>query len=256
MISVLRKPVFVMAFILAQQAMAQPASSAAGEFNNQFQILFHDNLGPQSASSVVDYLAQHFSRVMQELQVSDLPPVTVHLWADYENLYAAQEERYGQSYPGSGGSVWWPADGPPEILAIYDERYEGRRDHTASLLHEFVHILSVAINPTISNNPRWLWESVAIYQAGQVRSGLAGIDYVAEGDYPTIEELTVGFNEANEARNIYQFGYVISEYIVETWGTEGLVSLIRSNGDIPETLGISEPQFNALWHAFMEEHYL
>lgn len=141
-------------------------------------------------------------------------------------------------------------------MVIHDERYEGRRQHTAGLLHEFVHIASIAVNRTIGNNPRWLWESVAQYEAGEYSSGLPRIDYIIARDYPTLAELNVGFNEANEARNIYQFGYVIAEYIVNKWGIERLVALIKSNGNIQSILGISVTEFDAGWHSFMEQEYL
>jgi hypothetical protein len=185
-----------------------------------------------------------------------MPTITVHLFADYEKLYLAQEERLGERFEGSAGFVWWTRENDPEILSMYDERYEGRRQHTASLLHEFTHLASTAINSSISNNPRWLWESIALYETGEARGNLPRIEYLIAGDYPTIAELNVGFNEANEARNIYQFGYVIGAYIVSEWGIDGLISLIKSNGDIPGTLGVSSSEFDSAWHSFMEEEYL
>ena len=31
--------------------------------------------------------------------------------------------------------------------------------------HEFAHCVSLKINPAIGNNPRWLWQAVALYEA-------------------------------------------------------------------------------------------
>ena len=33
-------------------------------------------------------------------------------------------------------------------------------------VHEFAHIVSLFVVPNFANNPRWLWESVAINESG------------------------------------------------------------------------------------------
>ena len=37
-----------------------------------------------------------------------------------------------------------------------------------AIVHEFAHCASMRVNPAIANNPRWLWETVALYEAGQI----------------------------------------------------------------------------------------
>jgi len=250
--------IVVAALILAaflafsSNAFSQTNSEEVEEQNGQFRYIYGDELTREKANSVISHLEQNYSKVMSGLMVPELPTVTVRLWTSYESLYSAQYERSGQRFEGSAGSVWWSTEGGPEILAVYNERYEGMRQHTASLLHEFAHLVSMAINPSIPNNPRWLWESVAIYEAGEYRANLSGIDYIASRDFPTLAELDVGFNEANQARNIYQVGFTIAEYIVETWGAEGLISLVKRNGNILSTFGISTSEFESGWQAHLE----
>jgi len=34
-------------------------------------------------------------------------------------------------------------------------------------VHEIVHVATLNFNPNIGDNPRWLWESVPLYLAGE-----------------------------------------------------------------------------------------
>lgn len=238
-------------FVFAQQNT--PFEKAQ---SNQFNYVLYDDLAAEEVDSQISFLEENYLRVMEDLKVNEMPKITVRIWREYENLYQAQEERYGIRYEGSGGSVWWSESGEPEILAIYDKRFEGRRQHTTGLLHEFAHLVTQRVNPSIANNPRWLWEAIALYEATGYLRGFPRIDYIEARDFPTLTELNVGFNDANETRNIYQVGYVLAEYIVETWGTEKLLSLVESNGNIPSTLGINITEFELGWHQFIEEKYL
>jgi len=244
-----------MRYLLLVTLAAFNALNSSAHANEQFRYIFHDALTRDRASSIISHLEENYLSVMSNLGVTELPTVTVHLWTNYENLYVAQYERTGQRFEGSSGLPWWDAVDGPEILIVYDERYEGRRQHTIGLLHEFAHIVTIEVNPSIPNNPRWLWESVALYQAGD-RRDLSRLEYIVTGDYPTIAELDVGYNQASETRDIYQVGYSIAEYIVENWGQEGLNSLLQTNGDTLNSLGISSSEFESGWYAFVEDRYL
>jgi hypothetical protein len=55
---------------------------------------------------------------------------------------------------------------------------------------------------------------------------------------------------------VYQVGYVLGEFIVGTWGRDGLVRLVRLNGDVERALETAVPAFEARWHAFLREKSL
>lgn len=50
-------------------------------------------------------------------------------------------------------------------------------------------------------------------------------------------------------------GYVLGEFIVTTWGVDGLVRLVQTNGNVPATLGLSVADFEAQWYAFLKAGY-
>ena len=109
------------------------------------------------------------------------------------------------------------------------------------------------VNRQFGNNPRWFWEAVAIYESGEFNDP-KNISYLADGNFPTIAELTADFNTG--ARKIYEVGYLLSEYIIETWGKESYTQMIKNNADIQLVLGINAAQFENGWKDFVTRKYL
>ena len=109
------------------------------------------------------------------------------------------------------------------------------------------------VNSTISNNPRWLWEAVALYESNDFVNPNT-LSYMVSGDYPTLDELNTDYNSSNHS--IYQVGYVLLEYIVVTWGMDTVKDLIQNNGDLTDSLGLTTREFESGWYQFVEEKYL
>jgi len=113
-------------------------------------------------------------------------------------------------------------------------------------VHEFAHCVSLEVNDSFGNNPRWLWESVAVYESNQFRDPRT-LSYMTSLTPPTFASL----NSFDNTR-VYEVGYTIGEFIVAQWGRPLLRSLIASNGDITGALGISPAQFERDWFNFRE----
>ena len=140
-------------------------------------------------------------------------------------------------------------DGRSRItLVISSNRLSAQKE----AVHEFAHVVSLNLHPNFGNNPRWLWESVAMFAAEEFRDP-KDVPSLREGSYPTLEELNTDFNSG---RSIYDVGYVLVDYIINTWDHDHLIALIRSNGAIEQTLGISESDFEKGWQQYVEETYL
>jgi hypothetical protein len=118
-------------------------------------------------------------------------------------------------------------------------------------VHEFAHIVSMAVNASISNRPRWLWETVAQYESGSFIDPTR-LEYMRAGRYPSIADLDAAWNTSSQ---VYEVGYVLGEFIVARWGQDGLVRLIRLNGDIPGALGVTTAELESGWHTFLHEKY-
>jgi hypothetical protein len=119
-------------------------------------------------------------------------------------------------------------------------------------IHEFAHCVSRHINKTIVNKPRWLWESIAIYESKQTyySDHLHQLSYLVNQKPPTLSELNDWANA-----NIYEVGYFIAEYLVESKGSAVLNTLIKNNGNIQQTLNMDDEEFTKQWFAFVKKKY-
>lgn len=118
------------------------------------------------------------------------------------------------------------------------------------LVHELVHCMTLSINPTLINNPRWLWEGIALYEARQFIDPkyMSGLRL---GSLPT-------FSELNSITNtkIYDFGYTLIEFILEKWDRLKLFELIKSNGDFRQSLKIDSTEFLESWFFYIDNKYV
>jgi len=186
-------------------------------------------LGP-----IHDALMADRQRITGHLQVSAMPKITVSVWAGSAEFYDAMQGNLGQVYQGATGYL----NGPREICLLHGSRTPGEA------VHEFAHAVSLALNPRFGNNPRWLWEAVAIYEAREVTDA---------STWPNEAKRFPGFASLNQYNSAlpYQWGYTIGRFIVTRYGDLGYVDLIRSNGDVQTTLGVSESEFGSLIEAFI-----
>jgi hypothetical protein len=104
-------------------------------------------------------------------------------------------------------------------------------------------------NPTIGNKPRWLWEAVALYEANFPWDPHM-LSYLVNQKPPLIKELNEFSNPA-----IYEVGYFLAQFIVETYGAATLKTLIQNNGNLEDTLKLNDEEFTRQWFAFVKKKY-
>jgi hypothetical protein len=152
------------------------------------------------------------------------------------------EELLGVRYAGADGYVYGAGEFHIRLV----------RDAAGNAVHEFSHVVSLNVNREFANNPRWLWEAVAIYEAQEFVDPKK-VQYMVEGDYPTLSELNLGFGTGGN--RIYSLGYILAEYVVEGWGMEALRGLIESNGNMISVLGVDIKEFENGWHEWLERKF-
>jgi hypothetical protein len=108
--------------------------------------------------------------------------------------------------------------------------------------HEFAHCVTLHVNAASGNNPRWLWETVALFEAGQARDPRT-VQALSSGP-PALSTLN-GF----DSTLIYDIGHSLGAFIVERAGADALRRLILSSGDTQSVLGMSPDAMLQAWHA-------
>ena len=210
--------------------------------NISFEFILYDSISGAKINPIREKLQQNADRITADLGVQLTNSFRVHIWGDYNSFLNAQVRIMGESYPGSRGWVMGLND-----LAIY---YNEDAPEIAE--HEFAHCVSLHINRNFGNNPRWLWEAIAVYEAKEF-SEPSSTKYLVEDDFPTIKELNGDFNTGT--RKIYDVGYLLTEYILKEWGKDFLIELIKNNGNIEKVLQISTSEFEMGWETFVEREY-
>jgi len=211
--------------------------------SERFSYVLYYGLSQSILEPIQTILDNNYSRVLNDLGVDSIDKVTVKIWNDETAFLDNMESALGIRYPGSGGWV----RGAHDIRILYRGNYTGQ-----IVLHEFCHAVSLIVNHQFGNNPRWLWEAVATYEAGEFVDPNS-LSYYVVGNFPTVAELNSNFNTSNN--KIYHVGYMISEYIIMYWDKNSYVNLIKSNGNILHVLEITNQEFEEGWKDFVTTKY-
>lgn len=180
--------------------------------------------------------------------MSDQPVVTVHLHPTQADFAAAT------GWPRATGT----SAGPATLHLSWS------RADVQTAVHEFVHCVQLTRLVEYSKRagwadadfdrlfaeryPRWLWESVSVYLAGE--SSRFGVWYrMRESRRPALSDFT------RQNNDIYYVGYTIPEYVVHRWGKAKLADLVGSFADVPGTLGVDMAEFERGWHEFVAANY-
>ena len=210
---------------------------------DHFDFILYDGLSKSNIKEISKELEDNYKRILKDLQVQRMPKVIVKIWADYNNFLEAMENDIGIRYEGATGYVFGMTE-----LRIYHTPQSA-----IAAVHEFAHLVSMQVNSRITNNPRWLWEAVALYENREFVNPKT-LPYMVSGNYPTLNDLNRDYNVSNHY--IYSVGYLLLEYIIETWGMDVVISLIKNNDNISNLLGITIQEFELGWYQFVENKYL
>ncbi len=239
----------IIAYICFFQFGCQPETNSISqeptivEYDN-FIFKLYDGLSESIIESIQSKLDANYLRILTDLEVASMSKVTVNIWSNESNFLNNMEATIGRRYEGAGGWVY----------SSRDIRILHRDSNTPQIvLHEFCHAVSLVVNNRIGNNPRWLWETVAVYEAGEFVDPKT-LSYLVNNNFPTLLDLNADFSV--NSLKVYQVGYLIGEFIVEKHGKNKFVELIRTNGDIPTVLGITNQQFEEDWKNYVSIKYL
>lgn len=208
-----------------------------------FEFILHDDLSESDVAHIRTALTDNQPAVLAALGLEQMPTVTVQIWLDETRYQDAMEVTLGMRAPGSRGYV----TGASEIRLLRHQQLSAQRE----AVHEFVHAATLTLNPDFGNNPRWLWEAVAIYLAEEFVDPRT-VEQFRGGLCPSLATLNSPFDRGG---SIYSSGYLLGEFIDTKWGASSLPALVNSNGNTEVVLGITENEFEARWCDFVQEKY-
>lgn len=200
-------------------------------------------------ASIAQHLENNYSRVAADLNASNLPVINIQFYSNQTALHQTLNYPNSPSWLVGAATardqIHMMSPNAPNLNRAFDEML-------TIIVHEFTHCVTMNLAPRIANNPRWLWEGVALYEAGQFvhPNRLA---YLVNGNPPTLAGLNANWQTNTQ---VYDVGFLLVEYIVTKWDKPHLVNLITALGDIQTVLGISAAAFESGWYEFVRTKYL
>lgn len=220
---------------------AAPTAAPAFQQHQSANFTFH--FTAMDAATVADsarIAEDDHARILAGLQLASMPRVSVFLHPTFASLQEAVRPTVG-TLPGFATGL---VTGPTAIHVLSPNLSSTwpYAQGVNAIVHEFVHCVSWQVNPSLPNNPRWLWEAAAVYEARQFVHP-HNLMWLTNGQPPTAARLN-----AFDNTDIYDIGFLIGEFIVARWGQEGLGALVRNNGNTLPVTGLSQTAFFAAWY--------
>jgi hypothetical protein len=210
----------------------------AGKGLNQIDYAAAGDVPVETMREIEETVNAHYGRIIKNFNVKDMPAVTVRIWQNRDEF----EQSYGDDAKFVQGYI---------VQDLWEARFfNGRPEIGLGVVHEYTHLVTLALNPAFNNSPRWLWEATAIYESGRPPvPEISNLKCFSANSYPTIESLE------QHPLNIYKVGYFLTDFILSNWGQEKLIELVKSNGDIKLTLKITIREFERMWISFLQNKY-
>lgn len=200
---------------------------------------YYSALDEDNIEEIGDSLESFYQMPIDRLKAENVKTIQVYLYENGMELNAAHPDipEWALGLATSATEI--------HMVSPNNEQYPFKW-MISNLQHEFVHCISMNLNPSIANSPRWLWESVAIYESNQ-QTPIESLELEGANATICLEELNSFSNTI-----IYKMGYSIGDFIVSTYGLESWRQLILNHGNIEKTLGLTEQEFCSAWkeHAF------
>ena len=228
---------------------AAPSSTPAfaGSYSSAHFVFQYTTLDAGNISTIASTVESQYPRIIADLSAGAMPTVQVTLYLDHAAMVAATQAVAGFIPAFASGLV--TAENQIHLMSPNAPAWGPFDRMVSNLVHEFAHCVSLHLNPRSANNPRWLWESVAIYESGQ-SVDLRTVGYMTALAPPSLESLNSFDNN-----RVYEVGYSIGEFVVSRWGQRGLRDLITRNGDTVAVLSLTPADFHRDWFAFARERY-
>jgi hypothetical protein len=187
-------------------------------------------------------LESNYKKITGDFKIDNMPVTTVRIYPDLKSFHHG---------------VNAPDDTPPEFMATAFGKDDFRMTspHTAGVdsamlmrgvTHEFTHCVHLNVDYA-PNNPRWLWEGVAMYESDWFESPTQ-VYAIHDNKFPPLNKVVNGIE--------YMLGFVIIEAIKDQWGFDKVLELIKKRGDVQAVFNIHQQAFEKIIYDRIYEKYI
>jgi hypothetical protein len=126
-------------------------------------------------------------------------------------------------------------------------------------LHEMTHVITARM--ATQRIPTWLNEGIALYESQTADNIHATLARDIEQDLiPSLTDLDVELDARDSVstfveRHGYEYAYTLVEFIVNQYGYDGLIELLKSPLDYRAAFELTEDEFYEGWVGFLHQAY-
>ncbi len=194
-----------------------------------------------TVDSIAIEMERSYNKILSDFKLKRIPNVAVRIYPDLTSFHK------GINWPNAPDQVLATAFGKDDIRMVSPTNAGPERWMLAYVApHEFTHCVHLNIDYS-PNNPRWLWEGVAQYEAGWFFDP-NDLEIIRKKQFPSLADLNNGME--------YMLGYVIIEAIKELWGFDTVIRLIKNQGDVEKVLKIEGKLFEEKIFGHIHQKYI
>jgi hypothetical protein len=195
--------------------------------STHFEFWFSE-IDQNNVDSLIKYLEKNYYKILSDLKSNNLPTTRVKIYPELKDFHLSINSA------GAPPEVRATAFGKTEIRMVSPNKWGDEKETLMQqIAHEFVHCVHLTIDYS-PNNPRWLWEGVAMYESGWFIDPNE-LDIITTKKFPSLNQLGNGME--------YMLGYVIVEAINDRWGFDTIINLIKTQGNSQKVLHINQEEF-------------
>lgn len=239
-------------FLAIPGAAGQNNDSMAKAKESQHFIYYSTDGDIEVLDSLARTIEKNYSRITNHLKIQLDKKINVKVFPDVKTFHAAIH------YPDAPDWVVGSCNG--DELMMVSPLNPGSVHTFESLMqvivHEFVHIaVSYARGDKgWTTLPRWLSEGYAQYEAGQVNEHIRNIaeSSVTGNTHPTWKQLETASVIEFGNMNGYGLSVTIVEFLVDTYGIDKLVQLIREPENLVTIYGLPGYTLEKQWIQYLK----
>lgn len=189
---------------------------------------------------VASTLERDYRKILSDFKIKEIPVTIVRIYPTLKSFHQ------GINFPNAPDEVRGTAFGKSDFRMVSpNDPGSDSLMFVKGVTHEFTHCvhLNIAYSP---NNPRWLWEGVAMFEADWFFDPKE-IDVIKNKQSPPLASLSNGLE--------YMLGYAIIEAIKDIWGFDAVINLIKTRGDTQAVLKTSQKQFEEKIYEYIYKKY-
>lgn len=213
-------------------------------------VFYSEDKDKECIEDLAKSLENNYKVITDNLEVNMEGKINIYIYPDIKSLHVAMNNINAND--GLVGTDW--GDNIKIVSPLNPGSMHNYDSVKKVLIHEFTHVIESKINSNINTIPTWINEGIATYEAKQTNDKT--IEFVKlsvrENKIPTIESMSKEFDGQG---GDYIFSFTLVEFLINNFGYEKLVDIIKTPDELEKILGMSTKELEEQWVSYLKSNY-